>query len=77
MFTHVYPLTWDQRLGSFVTLVTGILTTTAILLWLVVVIANRDLMTAGVTLVVAALEVGYLARLYTPQRLKRAAKNKG
>lgn len=77
VFTHVYPLTWDQRLGSFVTLVTGILTTTAILLWLVVVIANRDLMTAGVTLVVAALEVGYLARLYTPQRLKRAAKNKG
>ncbi|MDT6980324.1 ABC transporter permease [Levilactobacillus zymae] len=77
VFTHVYPLSWDQRLGSFVTLVTGILTTTAILLWLVVVAVNRDLLTAGVTFVVAAIEVGYLARIYTPQRLKRAAKNKG
>ncbi|HIW71925.1 MAG TPA: ABC transporter permease [Candidatus Levilactobacillus faecigallinarum] len=77
VFTHVYPLTWEQRLQSFVTLVTVILSTTAILLWLVVVAANRQLMPAGVTLVVAAVEVWYLARVYTPQRLKRAAKNKG
>ncbi|GEO66117.1 ABC transporter permease [Levilactobacillus spicheri] len=77
VFTHVYPLTWEQRLHSFVTLVTVILTTTAVLLWVVVVLANRQLMPAAVTLVVAVLEVWYLARIYTPQRLKRAAQNKG
>lgn len=77
VFTHVYPLTNTQRLGSFVTLVTGILSTTAGLLWLVVALTNRNWVTAGSTLAVAVIEVGYLARVYTPQRLKRAAKNKG
>lgn len=77
VFTHVYPFTWAQRLQSFVTLVTVILGTTAGLLWLVVVLANRQMMPAVVTLVVAVVEVWYLARVYTPQRLKRAAKNKG
>lgn len=77
VFTHIYPLTTTQRLSSFVTLVTGILSVAAFLLWLVVTLANRNWLTAGSTLIVAILEVGYLARIYTPQRLKRAAKNKG
>lgn len=77
VFTHVYPLSWDQRLHSFVTLITIILSTTALLLWLVVVAVNRDWTTIGVTLLVAIVEVAYLARGYTPQRLKRAAENKG
>jgi len=47
------------------------------LLWLVIVAVNRQWQPAGIALVVAVVEVGYLARIYTPQRLKRAAKNKG
>lgn len=77
VFTHVYPLKWEQRLGSFVSLTTRILITTAALLWVVIVLANQNLVTAGVSLLVAGGEVGYLARVYTPQRLKRAAKNRG
>jgi len=76
VFTHVYPVLPEFRLKSFVKLVTLILSTTALLLWVVVVIANRQLETAGVTLLVEAVEVWYLARVYTPQRLARADKNK-
>ena len=77
VFTHVYPLTWEQRLRSFVQLVTLILTTTAGLMCLVVILADRRLLPALGTVGVAAVEVWYLARVYTPQRLKRAAQNKG
>ncbi|MDT7014803.1 ABC transporter permease [Levilactobacillus namurensis] len=77
VFTHVYPLTWEQRLRSFVQLVTLILATTAGLMCLVVILADRRLLPALGTVGVAAVEVWYLARVYTPQRLKRAAQNKG
>ncbi|WP_204121804.1 MULTISPECIES: ABC transporter permease [Levilactobacillus] len=76
VFTHVYPVLPEFRLKSFVKLVTLILSTAALLLWVVVVIANRQLETAGITLLVEAVEVWYLARIYTPQRLARADKNK-
>ncbi|MFC6290067.1 ABC transporter permease [Levilactobacillus angrenensis] len=74
VFTHVYPVLPELRLKSFVKLVTLILSTTALLMWVVVVIANPQLMTAGITLVVEAIEVWYLARIYTPHRLARADK---
>ena len=77
VFTYVYPLTWEQRLRSFVQLVTLILATTAGLMCLVVILADRRLLPALGTVGVAAVEVWYLARVYTPQRLKRAAQNKG
>lgn len=76
VFTHVYPVLPELRLKSFVKLVTLILGTTALLMWLVVVIANPQIETAGLTLLVEVLEVWYLARIYTPQRLARADKNK-
>ncbi|AYM02938.1 ABC transporter permease [Levilactobacillus yiduensis] len=76
VFTHVYPVLPALRLKSFVKLVTLILSTTALLLWVVVVIANPQIMTAGITLVVEVIEVWYLARIYTPHRLARADKNK-
>jgi ABC-2 type transport system permease protein len=72
VFTHVYPVLPALRLKNFVKLVTLILSTTALLLWVVVVIANPHLMTAGITLAVEVVEVWYLARIYTPHRLARA-----
>lgn len=77
VFTHVYPIAGAQRLKSFVTLMTLILSVTAVLLWIVVVVANQQLLPAAVTLIVEVLEVWYLARIYTPQRLKRSAENRG
>ncbi|NLR09916.1 MULTISPECIES: ABC transporter permease [Lactobacillaceae] len=77
VFTHVYPVLPAQRLKSFVTLVTLILGVAAGLLWLVVVVANPHVVTAGVTLLVEVVEVWYLARIYTPQRLTRSAENRG
>lgn len=76
VFTHVYPILPAWRLKSFVKLVTLILSVAAGLLWLVLVIANRQLETAGIALVVEVVEVWYLARVYTPQRLAKADKNK-
>lgn len=76
VFTHVYPILPELRLQSFVKLVTIILSTAAGLLWIVVVIANMTLETAGMTLIVEVIEVWYLARIYTPRRLARADKNK-
>lgn len=72
VFTHVYPVLPALRLKNFVKLVTLILSTTALLLWVVVVIANPHVMTAGITLAVEVVEVWYLARIYTPHRLARA-----
>lgn len=76
VFTHVYPVLPALRLKSFVKLVTLILSTAAFLLWVIVVIANPQLVTAGTTLIVEVIEVWYLARIYTPHRLARADKNK-
>ena len=76
VFTHVYPILPAQRLKSFVTLITLILSVAALLLWLVVVVANPHLMTAGITLLVEVVEVWYLARIYTPQRLARSIENR-
>lgn len=77
VFTHVYPVLPAQRLKSFVTLITLILSVAALLLWVVVVIANPHVLTAGITLLVEVVEVWYLARIYTPQRLARSTENRG
>ncbi|MCH5463920.1 ABC transporter permease [Levilactobacillus tujiorum] len=77
VFTHVYPILPAQRMHSFVTLMTLILSVTALLLWIVVAVANPHLITAGVTLLVEVVEVWYLARIYTPQRLTRSIENRG
>ncbi|WP_203642138.1 ABC transporter permease [Levilactobacillus andaensis] len=76
VFTHIYPIAPELRLKSFEHLVTLILGVAALLMWLVIVVANLSLMTAGIALIVELVEVWYLARIYTPQRLARAMKNK-
>ncbi|KRN02101.1 ABC transporter permease [Levilactobacillus senmaizukei DSM 21775 = NBRC 103853] len=77
VFTHVYPLTEQQQVKSFVKLVTIILAVAAALLWVIILIANPTVKTAGGSLVVELIEVWYLARIYTPRRLARAIKNRG
>lgn len=77
VFSHVYPVASDLRLKSFVTLVTLILSVAALCLWVIIAIANPSVETAGLALLVEVVEVWYLARLYTPQRLARAGKNRG
>ncbi|WP_143463974.1 ABC transporter permease [Levilactobacillus enshiensis] len=76
VFTHIYPIAPELRLKSFERLVTLILGVAALLMWVVIIIANLSLVTAGIALVVELVEVWYLARIYTPQRLARAMKNK-
>ncbi|MFC6260768.1 ABC transporter permease [Levilactobacillus fujinensis] len=76
VFTHIYPIAPELRLRSFEHLVTLILGVAALLMWVIIVVANLSLVTAGIALVVELVEVWYLARIYTPQRLARAMKNK-
>ncbi|AKP65489.1 ABC transporter permease [Levilactobacillus koreensis JCM 16448] len=76
VFTHIYPIAPELRLKSFEHLVTLILGVAALLMWIIIVVANLSVTTAGIALVVELIEVWYLARVYTPRRLARAMKNK-
>ncbi|MTV82617.1 ABC transporter permease [Secundilactobacillus folii] len=73
VFTHLYPIAESERVRSFKRLMYSLLTLTAVLFVIMIVIANLNWQLSLTLLVVEAVEVFLMVQYYLPLRLRRKA----